>query len=647
MYRREGVEMQARRPANILKLKMIRENIMRKTIFYIFLFWSLRGFCQDTIITYPLDTVHVTDYQIHSKLFLSWKIPNPTVISSKSVGESLGQMSINLKQYGVNNIAISSLQGGSSYQTLFCWDEISIQNPNTGLFDASIIPPFLFNQININTSYSSSYFGSGAIAGTIDIGSDPSRMGTDLFMRLETVGNISLGAKTRFKTKDFSNYSGFMYTSEQNKYPFLSSDGVVKSIPNALALKATFLQENEFYISKKLTLNSKFWWNYADRNMPQNLLQNLNSSSTNQKDQLINTSFSALYHQNKNTYLIKCARFQSQNTYQDSSKYILGDHHSTTYYSELRWKTNIGSRIHWLIDAQYQQIQANSTSFSNLFVLKKLSPFSILDFEFCNTTLKLSYRKELNQNTWSPDLYSISIHHRYRSYLFYSGISKNYRFPTINDLAWIPGGNPNLKPEHSFKQELGIQYIKKSLSWQLKGFNSNIENWIIWLPSGFFWSPQNILHVWNRGIEGTLSFSRTQKSWSYDFCIFSNLTFSTNKTRLYQNDASYEKQIIFTPFVNASSNLQVSYKTWGVGIIYSYYGQRYYTSDHSLALPEYQLMDLSISKTWGKNKTITSRIQVHNLWNTNYVIMPFNPMPLRYYSLQIIIPLKPFYYEKN
>lgn len=79
-----------------------------------------------------------------------------------------------------------------------------------------------------------------------------------------------------------------------------------------------------------------------------------------------------------------------------------------------------------------------------------------------------------------------------------ASISRNYRFPTLNDLYFLPGGNPELKSEHGFTYDVGMSFdvgkkdvyaLDGSLTW----FDSYIDDWIIWLPTtkGFF-SPRNV-----------------------------------------------------------------------------------------------------------------------------------------------------------
>lgn len=74
-----------------------------------------------------------------------------------------------------------------------------------------------------------------------------------------------------------------------------------------------------------------------------------------------------------------------------------------------------------------------------------------------------------------------------------ASVSRNYRFPTLNDLYFLPGGNPDLKNEQGFSYDAGISFdVGKEKVYKLSGgmnwFDSYIEDWIIWLPTtkGFF-----------------------------------------------------------------------------------------------------------------------------------------------------------------
>lgn len=79
-----------------------------------------------------------------------------------------------------------------------------------------------------------------------------------------------------------------------------------------------------------------------------------------------------------------------------------------------------------------------------------------------------------------------------------ASITRNYRFPTLNDLYFLPGGNPALNNESGFTYETGLSFsVDKDNVYTLSGsaswFDQHINDWIIWLPtSKGFYSPVNL-----------------------------------------------------------------------------------------------------------------------------------------------------------
>ena len=91
-----------------------------------------------------------------------------------------------------------------------------------------------------------------------------------------------------------------------------------------------------------------------------------------------------------------------------------------------------------------------------------------------------------------------------------AGLARNFHYPTLNDLYWQPGGNPNLKPEEGITGEAGISYTAipfgSRVNIEVSAFSSEINHWIMWLPHlKGYWEPVNIEKVKARGLEETLA----------------------------------------------------------------------------------------------------------------------------------------------
>jgi len=112
--------------------------------------------------------------------------------------------------------------------------------------------------------------------------------------------------------------------------------------------------------------------------------------------------------------------------------------------------------------------------------------------------LSIGLREEMFGSEWTPIIpafftdYLIS---KRGNLVAKASISRNYRFPSLNDLYFLPGGNPDLKKEHGFTYDAGLSFATgRDGVYTLRGeatwFDSYIDNWIVWLPTAKgFWTP--------------------------------------------------------------------------------------------------------------------------------------------------------------
>lgn len=89
-----------------------------------------------------------------------------------------------------------------------------------------------------------------------------------------------------------------------------------------------------------------------------------------------------------------------------------------------------------------------------------------------------------------------------------ASVARNYRYPTLNDRYYQPGGNPDLRPEHGFTYDGGISFALggEAEGYTLRGeatlFDSHIDDWILWVQARRgYWTPRNVRKVHNYGAE--------------------------------------------------------------------------------------------------------------------------------------------------
>ena len=232
--------------------------------------------------------------------------------------------------------------------------------------------------------------------------------------------------------------------------------------------------------------------------------------------------------------------------------------------------------------------------------------------------------------------------------IFKGNIARNYHYPTLNDLFWQPGGNPDLKPEDGLSYEFGLEYDiqgnKHGIKTELTVFRSDITDWIIWIPTNRgYWEPRNIERVLSRGIEFSMGFQGTFGRLGYRVAGAYAYTRSTNYgDPLTWGDESYGKQLVYTPL--HSGNLLVNLNLKGFYITYQHnsYSERYTTSSNDITrrdwLYPYFMNDITLGKEFRANKVaINAELRIYNLFDETYHSVLYRPMPGRNYLLAIMI----------
>lgn len=221
-----------------------------------------------------------------------------------------------------------------------------------------------------------------------------------------------------------------------------------------------------------------------------------------------------------------------------------------------------------------------------------------------------------------------------------ASVSRNHRFPTLNDLYFMPGGNPELKSEKGLTYDVGVSAtIAKAGTYTIDAsatyFNSYITDWILWLPTtkGFF-SPRNVKKVHSYGIE-----TRVNYSWRYAAKGLLNIsgtyawTPSLNKAdALSWADMSIGKQLPYVPRHSATVNGRLSWTSWALLYQWCYYSNRYTMSSNEHipggVLPKYYISNVAVSKDFRfKPMDLQLKLNINNLFNRDYQTIMSHPMP--------------------
>jgi iron complex outermembrane receptor protein len=226
-------------------------------------------------------------------------------------------------------------------------------------------------------------------------------------------------------------------------------------------------------------------------------------------------------------------------------------------------------------------------------------------------------------------------------------IGLNGRFPTMNDLFWQPGGNPNLKAERGFQAQqvfLWTVFRNKFEKFVLKAvyFDQIINNRIQWIPAfAGFWQPVNLKTVRSNGleisVEGEKKFKKTR--------LFVQFQYALTKSRSIKSDLfddnSLGKQLIYTPLHNFKGNFSFEKESYGARFDSQAYSRRFTDADNIYWLLPYFIADISCWKKFSYKKfSVTGIIQCKNIGNANYQSMAFYALPGRNWQFSLLAALK-------
>lgn len=226
--------------------------------------------------------------------------------------------------------------------------------------------------------------------------------------------------------------------------------------------------------------------------------------------------------------------------------------------------------------------------------------------------------------------------------------SRNYRYPSLNDLYFMPGGNPDLRNERGWTYDCGFDFEiskNKSLDAGISAtwFDSHIDDWIIWLPTikGFF-SPRNVksVHAYGIEIKGNTSVTPWQH-WIFDLNASYSWTPSINVgEKMSEADKSIGKQLPYIPLHSLSGTLRAEWKSWAILYKVFYYSRRFTMTSNAVSLtgdlPGYSISNLTFEKTLKLIKTpknnnsspsMQLKLAINNLFNADYLSVLSRPMP--------------------
>ncbi len=574
------------------------------------------------------------------------------IYNNSNLSELISQRSpIYIKSNGVSGLSSVSIRGTGTSHTAIIWNGFNIQSSMNGGMDISLVPVSFIDKISIQYNGMAALYGSGAIGGAIHLQNEPEfnkgfkvSMGGSYGSFQNYSGNFNVSFSTN---KTVLSLKGF-YHEGMNDFPFTNyakyGSPKVKQTNSKLSQYGAIM-DDAYKINSKNKVSLCVWLQESKRQIPTVMTQEF--SHARQDDDILRTTTEWVNNGNRYKLFVRTALLIDDYRYVDTDKLINSASGTTASVSESEIYFKLFPDHTMDVGIHYKYTSGFCDYYTKKQSQQETSAF--ISYTATNKTdkwkLNIGLREEYSDNKFVPLLPSVAMDIRlYKEMFVYFNFSRNYRIPTLNDLYWFPGGNPDLKPENGYAEEIGIKhnitFSKIKLNYVLSGFNDNVKNWIVWLPKATYWSPQNIQAVWSRGGEANLGidvlFSKCRLG------INSAITYVNSITEKSDNRTSIGKQLIYTPKVNSNVTINLEYRKFLFSYNMEYVSTRFTSPDNSETIKPYLLGNLQVSKDF-QVKTFSFNVFCHfnNLWNTNYQTVVWQAMPGFNFKVGFQINFKP------
>lgn len=602
---------------------------------------------------------------------------------SQSLANLLSQQtSVFIKSYGVNSMATLSLRGASAAQSAVLWNGIPIMNPALGVADLSLLQTGLFSDVTLKYGSSAALYGSGNVGGALLLDNQYPDFTTKKDMAI-TVGIGSFGARnlglnTSFQDKKWSVHLNGFYQRATNDISYKDESGSNQKLDNAVLqgggglLSVDYNLKEKWNAQNKERIYGKLWWQSYSREIPPAVFESF--SDKQQNDASLRTLLGYEKNTRRSTFYVKGSYNKESLHYEDSAISLNNENNVHQVYQETGFKYRLNNPDKqmsetWMKPATHQVLifapiqfaSAEGNNISNSETQFRPAIAAAYGFEGMQNRLKAnaSFRQEWVNGTAAPLLPGGGIsfallsdkkvnkkeNSSLISLLIRGNVQRTYRIPTLNELYYFPGGNPDLKPEQGWSEDAGYTFHFKHdygdtktflFLHELNGFNRNIQDWIYWL-GGAIWTPHNIAKVHSRGIETNNRISYDIGQFKFNLGLNYTYVLSTTEASYLPGDGSIGKQIPYTPRYNTQGNVGVQWKgNLFVNWNQTYTGYRFVTVDESQYLDPYSTANIQISYALIVSKYKLQMVgQVQNIFDTDYQVVNARPMPGRNFSLQL------------
>lgn len=632
------------------------------------------------------------------------KTPLDTTVLRENITNSLADVlsqnsSIFIKSYGRGTLATASFRGTAPSHTQVTWNGMKMNSPMLGMVDFSLIPSYLIDDAALYHGASSVGVTGGGLGGAVSLGTHAAKeegLGLKFVQGISSFDTYDEFLRIDWGNRRWQTSTRFYYVTSENDFPYTNyRKKEYETDPDGEIVGYHYPEERnrngeyrDLHVVQDLFYDTgngnrwglSVWYLNSRRGVPMlNVDYKTDSRSRNQQDEQTLRAVASWNRLRDNLRLSARAGY----TYTDLGYHYWGDpggdeplvemirsqSYAQTLYGEFGADYYLGDK--WLFTARVTGnqhfVQSSDRTVTNSSGGESNVGYDEARFELSGLigvkyrpTERVGLGLDLREEVWGrnttpliPALFVDVLLSRRGQVLLKASAARNYRYPTLNDLYFMPGGNDTLKAERGWTYDAGVEFTvgdpqlkehRVGFKGEVTAYNSWIDNWITWLPTfKGFWSPVNVRKVHAYGLEVKANLAADLgRGWHLgldgNFAITRSINHGDPQSWA---DESIGKQLVYIPVYSASVTGRLSWRSWMLTYKWNYYSERYTTSSNETTtrfgvLAPYFMNDLSIEKRFSfRWAELSVKGAINNLFNEEYESVLSRPMARRNYGLFI------------
>ncbi|MDC3399838.1 hypothetical protein OAW78_00760 [Schleiferiaceae bacterium] len=519
-----------------------------------------------------------------------------------------------LKQYSPGSVVTSSFGGASSEQSRVLWDGIDISSMASGVLDLSLVPASMLGSSALYDGINGGAIAPMGSVGALNLTTTILKgRGTSTLFSASSIGDRGFFGHSWGNIGTVRYQSSLRSTSGTNNYPY-----TIGNLSGTLSGNSfndlTYLQSFQGKLSK-WNWQSTLWYTQSEKD---------NSGS------VLTPNY--INHLEDEVWRFKYALRNRSNQWQ--------------VYLSREWQAYTDTNSSWIIQDTNRYSQATMqyayrTEYQELFITANYfsadgsnrDAYAFLPHVLYNLSLSKKDKMVLKGAGYQNNAHFGAHYIRTNSrgdFQNQFALGTYYRLPTLNELYWNPGGNPDLDAERSYGMKYSLRR-KGNLRFNLTSDQLYYDKMIQWTPgSSGNWSPQNYYSVYTSSTTMTLA-----RNWA-KFNANMNLThqFSRVLATMNNDPAIVGKSLIYRPVLQAVYTSEIKLPKGTLQLRSFYTGLRHTLRDNSavgeISAQYWWVLAYTLS---GANNRWSLLLQVDNVFNNERQYYQYFPMPGRSFNI--------------